>query len=192
MPLLALALSPLRPRPALLRPGACRALHLQASEAATFLARRLPAAEVSAAPPPPSSNALALLLHADRRPQSLPDGRSTQGIRAHYGPSLLGCHQALLPTDRASLGPGDLGVLLAQRDKPAGVVQLPISLQRGLALDHAFGFLLRMSPIAGLSLPEPLTWRAAEALQQLWDVFKACEGVWFTAHLLLEGGKVRV
>lgn len=177
-----------------------RLLHLQSHDAIAFLSNRIHDASITASSTTTSKKVLSFLLHADRRPRSLPPSRSTDSIKTHFGPSLIGCHKAILDAnntsstddDRLSLGLGDLGILKAQRDTPSKVVQVPISLEKGLSLDYAFGFLIRMAPIAGFSLPEPLTWKAAEVLQTLWTTFKECEGIWFTGELVFDDGNVTV
>lgn len=134
-----------------------------------------------------TSKAIKVLLHADRRPKSVPPFRCISPIKTHFGPALLGCHEShLQEIDESKLGKGDLGILQLQSQQSARVVDLPIMLEDGLKLDKAFGFLLRMAPIAGMSVPEPLQWKAAEVLQRIYKVFSRFEGIWFTFELGLD------
>lgn len=133
------------------------------------------------------NKAIKVLLHADRRPKSVPPFRNTSPIKTHFGPALLGCHEShLKEIDRSKLGQGDLGILQLQSKQLARVVDLPIMLDDELKLDKAFGFLLRMAPTAEMSVPEPLQWKAAEVLQRLYNVFAGFEGIWFTFELSLD------
>jgi hypothetical protein len=172
-----------------IRGGSARLFHLHREQAATFLSKHVDSvqvdAEASGNEDEKKRRSICILLHADRRPQSMPFSRSTESIKTHFGPSLLGCHPSALTQneDDLALGQGDLGILRAQKRSPSQVVQLPIALDKGLSFDYAVGFLLRMAPIIGLSLPEPLTWKAAEVLQSIWTVFKENEGIWFSFKL---------
>lgn len=133
--------------------------------------------------------AIKVLLHADRRAKSFPPSRSIAPIKTHFGPALIGCHESSLPSldPTTQLGKGDLGILKAQKETHHKVVDLPICINAGLELDKAFGFLLRMAPIAGMSIPEPIQWKAAEVLQGVFELFRRFGGIWFTFELSFDG-----
>jgi succinyl-CoA synthetase beta subunit len=139
-----------------------------------------------------STKAIKVLLHADRRPKQIPPVQSVEPIKQHFGPALIGCDANASFFKGRQYGEGELGVLDYQQERPSAVVDVPISLDHGLKLDRAFGFLLRMAPIAGLSVTEPLQWKAAEMLCRVWEAFRDLEGVWFTFELCFDGGKIKI
>lgn len=169
--------------------GGRQLLHLRAGAAVDFMRSaegdRFPAhREARTGSSSDPARTLSILLHADRRPQALP---TKDGIRTHFGPSLLGTVSSKLPSLSASeLGQGSSGILRLREDKPSSVIQLPIDHHKGLSTDRAFGFLIRMAPLAGLSFPEPLTWEAAQVLQRVWHLFDEYEGLWFNFKLSID------
>lgn len=111
---------------------------------------------------------LAVLLHADRRPQQQ---------FGFFGPSLLVCAAAdLYRTEASGLGQGDLGIMQLQKQSPQQVQQVTIDLQHdGLTKEKAQQSLQRWTKSD----------QAAAALIGLWELFKSSEGIWFTLYLHL-------
>lgn len=128
--------------------------------------------------PPP----LAFVLHADRRPQMLPNGKT------HFGPSLLVCRSDALPavsSDDKKLGHGDLGMLRLQMESPSSVAQVPIFVGQGGGLSEADA----RAAIAAVDPEGDKSPRGAAAilLSQLWKIFEECEGIWFSGMITGSG-----
>lgn len=175
-----------------------RNFHIQGRNADSFLAPILDNTAVTSGEPKcirsyETTKSINVLLHADRRPKRVPAVQPTDPIRIHYGPALLGCQSSVIPKfDQTRFGCGDLGVLSLQEQSPQLVVDLPILLENGLELDKAYGFLLRMVPIAGISVTEPKQWQAAHVLQQIWNIFSTCQGIWFSFRFDFSGDGIHM
>ncbi|PWN20605.1 succinyl-CoA synthetase-like protein [Microstroma glucosiphilum] len=156
-----------------------RYFSLEAKAAASFLSEHIRLKQVTH-DEPASKNAstLAVLLHADRRPQHRPDGS------VRFGPSIQICAASdLPPSHSAGLGTGDVGIMKLQLIEPEKVQQRGIQVSDEWSQEEAEELLREVSVKAGIEVAEASRTEAASVLLELWKLFKECEGIWFTLRL---------
>lgn len=158
-----------------------RHFSLQAKAAASFLSDHVGLQQVTAeVSSGKASSDLAILLHADRRPQALPDGS------VRFGPSINVCAASdLPPSDSAGLGAGDLGIMKLQQREPQKVQQRGIEISDEWSQGEAGELLKEVSTMSGIEVSEANRNEAAAVLLKMWTLFRECEGIWFTLQLAL-------
>lgn len=156
-----------------------RHFSLEAKAAASFLSDHVDLQQVTPGKISGKvSSALAVLLHADRRPQCLPDGS------VRFGPSIQVCAGSdLTPSDSDGLGAGDLGIMKLQLSEPEKVQQRGLEISDEWSQAEAEELLKDFSDKSGLEMSEAGRSEASGILLKLWKLFRECEGICFTLQL---------
>ncbi len=167
-------------------PSSIRDFHLQAKEIPTFLSEvgatlpRSVSIEVGEA-----SNAdqgVAVLISADRDPQSSWPGSQAKSGAKFYGPSIVSAPlKSLSSLDSTFFGKGGLGLLKLRREASKSVAQAGVrsgasslDSQQLEALSHGLGG------------------DAGAVIEQMWKVFDQQEGLWFSFTLVPASDGIRV
>ncbi|SPO23432.1 related to succinyl-coa ligase [gdp-forming] beta-chain, mitochondrial precursor [Ustilago trichophora] len=160
-------------------PSAIRDFHLESKDVPTFLSKagaNLPSSiniEASA-PSTAASGGVAVLISADRDPQSSWPGSSKEEKSKFYGPSVLSAPlSALSSLDSTYFGKGGLGLLKLRQTDPT-------------KLTHA-GVRSTTSTIPTSQLDELVHGLGEDAktvVQEMWKLFDTHEGLWFSFTLV--------
>lgn len=149
---------------------------------------------------------LSFLIHADRRPQGLivkeeylKTGKTgkvqtirTRSTQLFYGPSLIGASRKNLDSKWEDYGPGGLGLLKKHREAPDQTIHIPLSQEKGLDIIAARESILELVPGDQLHCRHnkiPLK-KSIYILLDMWNLFKECEGVWFSFEIVIKAEKV--
>ncbi|SPO22106.1 related to succinyl-coa ligase [gdp-forming] beta-chain, mitochondrial precursor [Ustilago trichophora] len=160
-------------------PSAIRDFHLERKDIPTFLSKagaKLPSS-IKIEPSAPStvaSEGVAVLISADRDPQSSWPGSSGGEKRKFYGPSIFSAPlSALSALDSTYFGKGGLGLLKLRQTDPT-------------KLTHA-GVRSTTSTLPTSQLDELVHGLGEEAktvVQEMWKLFDTYEGLWFSFILV--------
>lgn len=153
-------------------PSSVRDFHLESKDIPTFLSKagvKLPSSVKIESGPATSDKGVAVLISADRDPQSSwPSGSKGEG--KFYGPSILSAPlSSLSPLDSTYFGKGGLGLLKLRQKSPSSIAHAAVrSNSTSLPSDSLE------------SLVHGLGSEAATVVEEMWKVFDKFEGLWFT------------
>lgn len=167
-------------------PSTIRDFHLQAKDIPTFLTEvgaTLPrSVTIESDQTSHADQGVAVLISADRDPQSSwPGSRAKSGAK-FYGPSIVSAPlKSLSSLDSTYFGKGGLGLLKLRRQAPESVAETGIrsgasslDSQQLEALSHGLGG------------------DAGTVIEQMWKVFDQQEGLWFSFTLVPTSDGIRV
>ncbi|PWY98506.1 succinyl-CoA synthetase-like protein [Testicularia cyperi] len=154
-----------------------RDFHLQSSEIPKFLQDAGVAlgskVKISQDAAKASGEGVAVLISADRDPQSKWPATSAGGNGAYYGPSILTAPLSSLAryhtnNDAKFFGQGGLGLLKLRRDDPSQLHHVPVASTS------------QPQPDETRALAHGLGDEASQVIGQFWNVFDKHDGLWFS------------
>lgn len=169
-------------------PSSVRDFHLESKDIPEFLSKA-GASIASCVKIESSSNTLpicdqgvAVLISADRDPQSWPaDADARTGN--FFGPSILSARvSSLAPLDKTYFGRGGLGLLKLRQQKPASISHVAVRSNTSSLAESQL-----TSLVHGLASKE-----AQNVIAAMWKVFDQYEGLWFSFTLVPAQGDTEV